>query len=75
MRTIFEFGETIKGYDIPVLNERAVRASAGILFFVAIIAFMNAWLRGNLQRTRVFVVMFLIDFTLRIFINPRYAPA
>ena len=75
MRTIFEFGETIKGYDIPVLNERAVRASAGILFFVAIIAFMNAWLLGNFQLMRVFVVMFLIDFTLRIFINPRYAPA
>ena len=34
MRTIFEFGETIKGYDIPVLNERAVRASAGIRFLL-----------------------------------------
>jgi hypothetical protein len=57
-----------------VLNERAVRASAGILFFLAIISFMNAWLTGNFQPTRVFVVTFLIDFTIRIFINPRYAP-
>ena len=75
MSKIFEFGEQIEGYDIPVLNERAVRASAGILFFLAIIAFMNAWLMGNFQPTRVFVVAFLIDFTIRIFINPRYAPS
>jgi hypothetical protein len=60
---------------VRVLNERAVRASAGILFFFAMIAFMNAFLLGNFQPTRVFVVAFLIDFSLRIFINPRYAPS
>lgn len=75
MRSIFEFGEKVDGYDVRVLNERAVRASAGILFFLAIIAFMNAWLMGNFQPTRVFVVAFLTDFTIRIFINPRYAPS
>ncbi len=36
---------------------------------------MNAWLAGDFQPTRVFVVAFLIDFTLRIFVNPRYAPS
>lgn len=75
MRSIFEFGEQINGYEVRVLNERAVRASAGILFFLGIIAFMNAFLMGNFQPTRVFVVAFLIDFTMRIFINPRYAPS
>jgi hypothetical protein len=73
--SIFQFGEPLPGYAIPVLNERAVRASAGILFFLAMIAFMNAWLVGNFQPTRVFVVMFLVDFTVRIFINPRFAPS
>jgi hypothetical protein len=58
-----------------VLNERAVRAAAGIVFFFAMVSFMNAWLVGNFQPTRVFVVAFLIDFTLRIFVNPRYAPS
>ena len=70
-----EFGEKIEGYDIPVLNERAVRASAGLLFLFAIISFMNAWLLGNFQPTRIFVVTFLFDFSLRIFINPRYSPS
>ncbi len=75
MRNVVEFGERIDGYDLPVLDERAVRAGAGILFFLALIAFMNAWLTGNFQPTRVFVVAFLIDFTIRIFINPLYAPS
>lgn len=75
MRSVLEFGQQIDGYDVRVLDERAVRASAGILFFLAIISFMNAWLTGNFQPTRVFVVAFLIDFTIRIFINPLLAPS
>jgi len=75
MGNIFAFGERVDGYAVPVLNERAVRAAAGIVFFFAIVSFMNAWLIGNFQPTRVFVVAFLIDFTLRIFVNPRYAPS
>ncbi|MDV7394136.1 hypothetical protein RZS08_22335, partial [Arthrospira platensis SPKY1] len=69
MTPIFAFGELLEGYPVPVLNERAVRAGAGILLLFAMIAFMNAWLLGNFEPTRVFVVAFLIDFTLRIFVN------
>jgi len=72
---LFQFGQALPGYSVPVLNERAVRAAAGILFFFAIVSFMHAWLLGNFQPTRVFVVAFLIDFALRIFVNPRYAPS
>jgi hypothetical protein len=75
MSTLFAFGERLEGYAVPVLNERAVRAAAGIVFFFAMASFMNAWLVGNFQPTRVFVVAFLVDFTLRIFVNPRYAPS
>ncbi|MBU1223838.1 MAG: DUF4395 domain-containing protein [Gammaproteobacteria bacterium] len=75
MSTVFSFGERVAGYDVNVLNEREVRASAGILFFLALIAFMNAWLTGNFQPTRIFVVAFLIDFAIRVLINPRYAPS
>jgi hypothetical protein len=74
-KTLFQFGESLDGYSVPVLNERAVRAAAGILFFFAMVTFMNAMLLGNFQPTRVFVVAFLIDFTLRIFVNPKYSPS
>jgi len=75
MSSVFTFGEQLEGYEVRVLNERAVRAGAGLLFLFAIISFMNAWLVGSFQPTRVFVVAFLVDFTIRIFINPRYAPS
>lgn len=75
MRSIFEFGEQIDGFAVRVLNERAVRAGAGLLFIPAFIALMNALLLGNFQPTRVFVLVFLMDFSIRIFINPRYAPS
>ena len=75
MPTVLSFGERLEGYAVPVLNERAVRAAAGIVFFFAIVSFMNAWLIGNFQPTRVFVVAFLVDFTLRIFVNPKFAPS
>jgi hypothetical protein len=73
--SLFQFGERVPGHPVPLLNERAVRAGAGLLFLFAMIAFMNAWLTGNFQPTRVFVVAFLIDFALRLFVNPRYAPS
>ncbi len=73
--SIFQFGESRPEFGVRVLNERAVRASAGLLFFFAMAAFMNAFLLGNFQPTRVFVVAFLLDFTLRIFVNPRFAPS
>ena len=75
MNAVFRFGDPLEGYPVPVLNERAVRAGAGILFVLAMASFMNAWLTGNFQPTRVFVVAFLVDFTIRIFVNPRYAPS
>ena len=74
MNKVLYFGEAVDGYDVPVLNEREVRASAGILFLFAMIAFMNAWLTGSFYLTRVFVIAFLIDFSIRIFVNPKYSP-
>lgn len=76
MSPFFAFGELREEFPVPVLNERAVRAAAaGIVFFFAIVSFMNAWLVGNFQPTRAFVVAFLIDFTIRIFVNPKFAPS
>jgi hypothetical protein len=74
-KTLFQFGERIPGNSVAVFNERAVRAAAGILFLFAIVTFMNAMLLGNFQPTRVFVVAFLIDFTLRIFVTQSFLPA
>jgi hypothetical protein len=75
MAAVFEFGEQIADYPIRVVNERAVRAAAGLLFVPAFIAFMNAMLLGNFQPTRLFVVVFMVDMAVRLFINPRWSPS
>lgn len=75
MSKLFTFGETVPGYEVPVLNEREVRAAAGILFFFALVSFMNSWLMGNFRMTQIFVIAFLIDFSIRVFVNPGFAPS
>ena len=75
MSKVFSFGETMDGYDVPVLNEREVRAAAGILFVFALVSFMNSWLMGNFRLTRIFVIAFLIDFAIRVFVNPQFSPS
>lgn len=75
MRALLGFGEQVDGYDIPVLNEREARAGAGILFALALIAFMNAFLVGNFGPIRVVAVAFFIDFFIRVLISPKYAPS
>ena len=37
---IIQFGENVEGYNIPVLNEREIRASAGILFLATFFSLM-----------------------------------
>jgi hypothetical protein len=40
MNKIIQFGENIEGSDIAVLNEREIRAAAGILFLATFISAM-----------------------------------
>ena len=75
MKKHFHFWEKIKEYDVKVLNERELRAWAGILFFFAIIAFISACTLWNLFIIKLFIITFLIDFIIRVIINPKYAPS
>jgi uncharacterized membrane protein len=75
MNKIINFGEKVEGFDVPVLNEREARAGAGILFLFAMISFFNAYLTHRFVFTQIFVTFFMVDFFLRIFINPKYSPS
>jgi len=68
------YGEKIDGYEVGMLNEREVRASAGILFFIGIIAFMIAIITKDFEIAKFMIIGFMIDFIVRI-INPKYAPS
>ncbi len=75
MSKFLQFGERMPEYAVPVLNEREARAGAGILFLVAMVAFLNAWFNGNFAPTKLVVIAFFVDFSIRVFINPKYAPS
>lgn len=74
MKKMIKFGEDVDGYDIPVLNEREIRASAGILFLILFISVMLVIFKGNFLLIKYNITFFLIDFSIRVFINPKYSP-
>ncbi|MEI8280417.1 MAG: DUF4395 domain-containing protein [Bacteroidota bacterium] len=74
MPAIIQFGEDIEGYSIPVLNEREIRAASGIHFVFALISLLLIILKKEFILAKYFIVAFLIDFLIRVFINPKYSP-
>jgi hypothetical protein len=69
------FGESVEGYAIPVLNEREIRASAGILFLLTFSSWTRIAFRRDYTPIKYAIAFFLMDFALRLFVNPRYSPA
>lgn len=75
MSKIISFGETVEGYDIPVLNEREIRAGAGLLFVFMFVAILTAILKNDFTLLKYAVTIFLTDILIRVLINPRFAPS
>lgn len=72
---IIQFGENVKGYSIPVLNEREIRASAGIFFLATFISLMLIMFKNNFLPIKYVITIFLTDLIIRIFINPKFSPS
>ena len=70
-----QFGETVEGYNIPVLNEREIRASAGILFLFMFLSWMLVIFKENFFLIKFVNTIFLTDFIIRVFISPKYSPS
>lgn len=74
MSKIVNFGETVEGYTIPVLNEREIRAAAGILFLMMFISILQVIYKGDFLMLKYATMLFLTDISIRVFINPKFAP-
>jgi hypothetical protein len=74
MSKIFQFGEEVEGYNIPVLNEREIRAGAGIFFVLMFLSIVTAILKSDFTLLKFAIIMFLTDFVIRVFVNPKFAP-
>ena len=74
MSKVFRFGEDVEGYAIPVLNEREIRASAGILFLFTFMSLMLIIFKQNFLLIKYVITLFFLDFIIRVFVNPKYSP-
>ena len=77
---LFVFGTVIPGLTIhgkpapyPVVNEREVRAVAGMMFVMAFFSFFNALYLQNLSYLKITVVFFFIEFFLKTLIGTRFS--
>lgn len=74
MSKIIKFGEDVEGYNIPVLNEREIRAAAGMLFLLLLISLFLILSKGNFLLIKYSVTLFLTDFIIRVFVSPKFSP-
>ncbi|HMO77724.1 MAG TPA: DUF4395 domain-containing protein [Candidatus Paceibacterota bacterium] len=77
----FQYGQEIPNLKIhgvaapyPVLNERAIRAGAGLMFAAGLFAFFHAFYLGDFVYIQVLVVLFFIDFLMKVVIGIRFSP-
>jgi hypothetical protein len=75
MNKIINFGEIVEGYNIPVLNEREIRAAAGLLFVMMFVSVLAALVQGNFLLIKYSVIIFLTDIIIRVFVNPKFSPS
>jgi hypothetical protein len=75
MNKVIKFGEDVTPFSIPVLNEREIRAAAGILFLMMFVSVQLVVLKGNFILLKHAVTIFLFDFIIRVFVNPKFSPS
>ena len=72
--SIISFGEYIEGKSFKVLDERRMRASAGVMLFLGIIASINAFMLYNYIVVTYISGFLMLNFMVGIFINPKFSP-
>ncbi|WP_456423655.1 DUF4395 domain-containing protein [Lutibacter sp.] len=74
MGFFLNFGENIDGYEYKVINERDARASAGIMFLFGLLSLFSVHFYRTIFWAELFSITFIIEFFVRVLINPKYAP-
>ena len=74
MISVIKFGEDVAGYNIRVLNEREIRAAAGILFVLMFVSIMSATMQASFTLLKYAVIIFMADMLIRVLVNPKYSP-
>lgn len=69
-----EFRYRAEEHFHPVFNERAIRASAGLLFVFGFTGWMTAFLTSDFSLLRAFGAYFMLEMFLRLFVGARFTP-
>lgn len=72
--SIISFGELEEGKKYKVLDERAIRASAGIMFLLALVAFANGFIFQRFEVIPYISGFLSLNFLIGILINPKFSP-
>jgi len=77
----FTYGTVIPGLLIhgksapyPVVNERAIRAGAGMMFALGLFAFFQAFYLQEFLFIKIFVVLFFVDFFMKVIVGTKFSP-
>ncbi len=70
-----KIGAYVPGYAVPVINQRAVRAAAGILFLLGGAAFATAFFTESQRPLQPFGMFFMFDMMLRVVGGDRWSPS
>jgi hypothetical protein len=78
---LFQYGVVIPGLSIhgvpapyPVLNERAIRAGAGLMFVAGLFAFFQAYYLREFIYIQWLVVFFFFDFFMKVVVGTAFSP-
>lgn len=74
MKKLIRVGDRVPGIDYPVVNEREVRATAGLMFLIGIITLALVQVYGMFNYIYITVSLFLIEFFLKTVIGPHASP-
>lgn len=68
------FGYYVDGKSFKVLDERKMRAAAGIMFLLGSIASINGFILGQFIVIPYIIGFIVLSFLIGLFINPKYSP-
>jgi len=72
--SLISFGEYKNNSQFKVLEERNMRASAGIMLLLGIIAFINGFILNNYIVITYISGFLSLNFLIGLFINPKFSP-
>ena len=72
--SVISFGEYIEGKSFKVVDERRMRASAGIMLFFGLIASINGFILQKFEVIPYITGFLALNFIIGVFINPKYSP-